>query len=44
MVSGERNLHKPSRHYDFVCQEASPYLDGTSITMCFENPRDNELI
>jgi len=44
MVSTAGNLHKPNRHYDSIYQEASPFLDGTSITMFFENPRDIELI
>jgi len=44
MVTAEGNLHKPNRHYDSIYQEAYPFLDGTSITMCFENPRDIELI
>lgn len=44
MVSAEENLHKSCRHYDSIYQEASKFLDGTSITICFENPRDIELI
>ena len=44
MVSDEGSLNKSSRYYDSIYQEASTFLDGTSITMCFENPRDIELI
>jgi hypothetical protein len=44
MISVEQSLQKSSRQYDSIYQEASTFLDGTSITMCIENPRDIELV